>query len=72
MGVMYASTVIETFAMGLLTAAGIPSGVIVVAGAVVSILVGIAINHLLTKLEIAGNTIEGHLNNLLDWIIFWD
>ena len=71
-GGMYAATGIATFAMGLLTATGIPGGIIVVAGAVVSILVGIAINHLLTKLEIAGNTIEGHLNNLLDWIIFWD
>ena len=73
-GGMYASTAIATAAMGALAAASlaIPGGVIIVGGAVIAVVAGIAINHLFTKLEIGGNTIEGHLNNFVDWLIFWD
>ena len=73
-GGMYASTAIATAAMGALAASSlaIPGGVIIVGGAVIAVVAGIAINHLFTKLEIGGNTIEGHLNDFVDWLIFWD
>ena len=73
-GAMYASTTIATAAMGALAASSlaIPDGIIILSGAIISVCVGIAINHLFTKLVIAGNTIEGHLNNFVDWLIFWD
>ena len=73
-GGMYASTAIATAAMGALAASSlaIPGGVIIVGGAVIAVVAGIAINYLFTKLEIGGNTIEGHLNNFVDWLIFWD
>ena len=71
---MYASTAIATAAMGALAASSlaIPGGVIIVGGAVIAVFAGIAINHLFTKLEIGGNTIEGYLNDFVDWLIFWD
>ena len=53
-------------------AVGALGGIVVVAGAVGAIIIGVAINHLFTKLEIGGNTIEEHLNNFFDWLIFWD
>ena len=73
-GGMYASTAIATAAMGALAASSlaIPGGVIIIGGAVIAVVAGIAINHLFTKLEIGGNTIEGHLNDFVDWLIFWD
>ena len=71
-GGMYAATYLASLGMGLLTTVGIPGGIIVIAGAVGAIIIGIGINHLFTKLGIAGNTIEGHLNNFFDWLIFWD
>ena len=73
-GGMYASTAIATAAMGALAASSlaIPGGLIVVGGAVIAVVAGVAINHLFTKLEIGGNTIEGHLNDFVDWLIFWD
>ena len=73
-GAMYASTAIATAAMGALVASSlaIPGGVIIVGGAIIAVVAGIAINHLFTKLEIGGNTIEGHLNDFVDWLIFWD
>ena len=60
--------------MGALAASSlaIPGGVIIVGGAIIAVVVGIAINYLFTKLEIGGNTIEGHLNDFVDWLIFWD
>lgn len=58
--------------MEVLTAVGALGGIVVVAGAVGAIIIGVAINHLFTKLEIGGNTIEEHLNNFFDWLIFWD
>lgn len=60
--------------MGVLAASSlaIPGGIIIVSGAIIAVGVGIAINHLFTKLEIGGNTIEGHLNDFVDWLIFWD
>lgn len=63
-----------TTAMGALAASSlaIPGGVIIVGGAIIAVVVGIAINHLFTKLEIGGSTIEGHLNDFVDWLIFWD
>jgi len=73
-GGMYASTAIATTTMGALSASSlaIPGGVIIVGGAVIVIGVGVSFNHLFTKVEFFGNTIEGHLNDLADWIIFWD
>lgn len=73
-GGMYASTAIATAAMGTLAASSLAilGGVIIVGGAVIAVIAGIAINHLFTKLEIGGNTIEGHLNDFVDWLIFWD
>ena len=50
----------------------IPGGIIIVAGAAVAIVVGVGFKHLFTKLEIYGKTIEGHLNDFVDWVIFWD
>ncbi len=69
---MYAATGLASLAMGAMAAASIPGGIIVVGGAVIAIVVGVGINHLFTKLEIGGNTIEGHLNDFVDWLIFWD
>ena len=73
-GGMYLSTAVASYAMGALAASSlaIPGAVIVVGGAVIAVGVGIAINHFATKLMIFGNTIEGHLNNFVDWLIFWD
>ena len=73
-GGMYVSTAVASSIMGALAASSlsIPGAVIVVGGAVIAVGVGIAINHLATKLTIDGNTIEGHLNNFADWLIFWD
>ena len=73
-GAMYASTTIATAAMGAVAASSlaIPGGIIIVGGAIIAVGVGVAINHLFTKLEIGGNTIEGHLNDFVDWLIFWD
>ena len=50
----------------------IAGGAIIVGWAIIAVVAGIAINHLFTKLEIGGNTIEGHLNDFVDWLIFWD
>ena len=50
----------------------VPGGVIVVGGAIIAIGTGMAINQLLTNLTIGGNTIEGYLNDFVDWLIFWD
>lgn len=71
-GGMYAAGALASLGMGLLAMAGVPGGIVVVAGAVAALIIGIGINHLFTKLEIGGNTIEGHLNNFIDWLIFWD
>lgn len=73
-GGMYVSTAVASSIMGVLAASSlsIPGAVIVVGGAVIAIGVGIAINHLASKLTIGGNTIEGHLNDFADWLIFWD
>ena len=71
---MYASTAISTAVIGVLAASSlaIPGGVIIVGGAMITVAVGIAIKHLFTKVEIDGNTIEGQLNDFVDWLIFWD
>lgn len=71
---MYVSTAVASSIMGGLAASSlsIPGAVIVVGGAVIAIGVGIAINHLASKLTVGGNTIEGHLNDFADWLIFWD
>ncbi len=71
---MYASTAISTAVIGVLAASSlaIPGGVIIVGGTMITVVVGIAIKHLFTKVEIGGNTIEGHLNDFVDWLIFWD
>jgi len=72
-GGMYAATGIATWGMGLLAAStALPGGVIILMGAAAAIIIGVAINHTLTKWNIAGETIEGHLNNFVDWLIFWD
>ncbi len=71
-GGMYAATGLASLAMGAMAAASIPGGIVVVGGAVIVVGVSVGINHLFTKLEIGGNTIEGHLNDFIDWLIFWD
>ena len=71
-GGMYAATKLASLAIGAMVAAGATGGIVVVGGAIVAIIAGVAINHLFTKAEIGGNTLEGHLNNLADWLIFWD
>ena len=72
-GGMYAATGLATWGMGLLAAStALPGGVIILMGAAAAILVGVAINYALTEWNIGGNTIEGHLNNFFDWLIFWD
>ena len=62
-GGMYVATGLASLGMEVLTAVGALGGIVVVAGAVGAIIIGVAINHLFTKLEIGGNTIEEHLNN---------
>ena len=72
-GSMYAATGIATWGMRLLAAStALPGGAIILIGAAATILIGIAINHALTEWNIGGDTIEGHLNNFIDWLIFWD
>ena len=72
-GGMYAASAIASWGMGLLIAGtSLSGGAIVLIGVAGGVLVGVAIHHTLTKLNICGNTIEGHLNNLVDWLIFWD
>ena len=58
--------------MEIMVTAGATGVIVVVGSAIVAIISGVAINHLFTKAEIGGNTLEGHLNNLEDWLIFWD
>ena len=71
-GGMYAATGLASLAMGAMAAASIPSGIVVVGGAIIAILAGVGINYLFTKADFFGNTIEGHLNDFVDWLIFWD
>ena len=71
-GTIRVSTLAGSFAVGLLSATALPVGWIVVLGATVAFLASVATNYLLTNLEIRGNTIEGHLNDFLDWLIWWD
>lgn len=63
---------IATAAMGALADSSlvIPGGIIIVGEAIIAVGVGIAINHLFTKLEIGVNTIEKHLNDFANWLIF--
>ena len=58
--------------MGLLSATTLSGGWIVLLGAGAAFLTSTATNHFLTKLEIGGKTIEGHWNDLVDWLIWWD
>ena len=56
----------------MLSATTLSGGWIVLLGAGAAFLTSTAINHFLTKLEIEGKTIEGHWNDLVDWLIWWD
>jgi hypothetical protein len=72
-GGMYAASAIASWGIGLLVAGtALPGGAIVLIGAATAIPLGVAINHALTKWNVGGNTIEGHLNDFVDWLIFWD
>ena len=71
-GGMYAATGLASYGMGLLIAANVPGGIVVVSGAIIAIGVGALINHLATEVEFMGNTLEDHINNIFDWLIFWD
>ena len=71
-GGMYAATGLASLGMGVMAAASIPGGIVVVGGAVITILSGVGINYLLTEVDFFGNTIEGHVNDFVDWLIFWD
>ncbi len=71
-GSIHVATLAGSFAVGLLSATALSGGWIILLSAGAAFLVGTAANHLLTKLEIGGNTIEGHLNNFVDWLIWWD
>ena len=71
-GSIHVSTLTGSFAVGLLSATALSGGWIILLSAGAAFLAGTATNHLLTKLEIGGNTIEGHLNNFVDWLIWWD
>ena len=71
-GGMYAATGLASLAMGAMTAASIPGGIVVVGGAVIAILAGVGLNYLFTEVNFFGNTIECHLNDFVDWLIFWD
>ena len=69
---MYAATGLASLGMGVMAAASIPGGIVVLGGAVIAILAGVRINYLLTEVDFFGNTIEGHVNDFVDWLIFWD
>ena len=71
-GSIHVSTLAGSFVVGSLSATALSGGWIILLSAGVAYLAGTAVNHILTKLEIGGNTIEGHLNNLVDWLIWWD
>ncbi len=71
-GSIHVSILVDSFAVGLLSATALSGGLIILLSAGASFIAGTAVNHLLTKLEIGGNTIEEHLNNLVDWLIWWD
>lgn len=71
-GGMYAATGLASLGMGVMAAASIPGGIVVLGGAVIAILAGVRINYLLTEVDFFGNTIEGHVNDFVDWLIFWD
>ena len=47
-------------------------GVGMVVGAVVGFGVGYGVSWLATEVEVFGNTVEGHLTNVIDWITFWN
>ena len=69
---IYTSTLAGGATVGLLASTSIPGGWVILLGAGAAYIVGTATNHFFTKMNIGGNTIEGHLNNLLDWLIWWD
>jgi RHS repeat-associated protein len=71
-GGMYAATGLASYGMGLLIAANAPGGIVVVSGAIIAIGVGALVNHLATEVKFMGNTLEDHINNIFDWLIFWD
>ena len=71
-GSIYVSTLAGSFVVGLLSATALSGGWIILLSAGAAFIAGTATNHLLTKLEIGGNTIEGHLNDFIDWLIWWD
>ena len=72
-GIMYASSAIATSLIGVLAASSaIPGGLLVVGGAALAIGIGIGLNYLISEVEICGDTIEGHINKFIDWLIWWD
>jgi len=71
-GSIHVSTLVGSFAVGLLSATALSGGWIILLSAGASFVAGTFVNHLLTKLKMGGNTIEEHLNNLVDWLIWWD
>ena len=71
-GGMYAATGLASLAMGALVGLGAPGGAVVVAGAIVAVAVGVGINYVFTQADFFGNTLEGYLNDFVDWLIFWD
>ena len=71
-GSIHVSTLVGSFAVGLLSATALSGGWIILLSAGASFIAGTAVNYLLTKLEIGGNTIEEHSNNLVDCLIWWD
>ena len=71
-GSIHVSTFVGSLVVGSLSATTLSGGWIILLSAGAAFLAGTAVNHLLTKLVIDGNTIEGHLNSLVDWFIWWD
>ena len=73
-GIMYASSAIATSIIGALAASSlaIPGGILVVGGALLAMWISDRMDYLVTKVEILGDTIEGHINNFVDWLIWWD
>lgn len=58
--------------LGVVKISGAPGGAVVVAGAIVAVAVGVVINYVFTQADFFGNTLEGYLNDFVDWLIFWD
>ena len=72
-GTMFVSSSIVTSTIAALAGScSIPGGILIVSGALASILIAEGMQYLLTEMNILGKTYQQHENDFVDWLIWWD